>query len=87
MEAALNPAIAADQAEVTITMTDGTKHFCRVEHAVGSKLNPMSDADLERKFTGLVEPILGAARATELIAKTWAVASLPDAGELARAAA
>jgi 2-methylcitrate dehydratase PrpD len=87
VDATLNPAIAADQAEVTITMTDGTRHFCRIEHASGSKLNPMSDADLERKFAGLVEPIVGPSRTAELIAKTWAVASLPDAGELARAAA
>jgi 2-methylcitrate dehydratase PrpD len=85
--ATLNPAIAADQTEVTITMTDGTKHVCRIEHGIGSKLNPMSDTDLERKFTGLVEPIVGPARTRELIDRTWAVASLPDAGELARAAA
>jgi 2-methylcitrate dehydratase PrpD len=87
VEATLNPAIAADQTEVTITMADGTKHSCRIEHGIGSKLNPMSDADLERKFSGLAEPIVGATRTRELIAKTWAVASLPDAGELSRAAA
>jgi 2-methylcitrate dehydratase PrpD len=87
VEATLNPAIAGDQAEVTITMADGAKHFCRIEHAAGSKRNPMSDADLERKFTGLAEPVVGAARTSELIARTWSVASLPDAGELSRAAA
>ncbi len=87
VEATLNPALAGDQTEVTITMTDGATHTCRIEHAVGSKLNPMSDADLERKFTGLAEPIVGAARTQELIAKTWTVRDLPDAGELSRAAA
>ena len=63
VEATLNPALAADQTEVTITMTDGTKHTCRIEHGIGSRLNPMSDADLERKFIGLAEPVIGAARA------------------------
>jgi len=87
VNATLNPAIAADQAEVTITMADGAKHVCRIEHGIGSKLNPMSDADLERKFSGLAEPVVGPARAQELIDRTWAVTSLPDAGELARAAA
>ncbi len=87
VEATLNPAIAADQTEVTITMDDGTTHSCRIEHGIGSRLNPMSDADLERKFSGLAEPIVGAARARELVDRTWAVASLPDAGELSRAAA
>jgi 2-methylcitrate dehydratase PrpD len=87
VEATLNPAIAADQTEVTITMTDGTKHVCRIEHGIGSKLNPMSDADLERKFAGLAEPVVGATRTRELIRKTWDVGGLADAGELARAAA
>ncbi len=87
VEATLDPSLAGDQTEVTITMTDGARHTCRIEHAIGSKLNPMSDADLERKFTGLAEPIVGAARARELIDRTWALTSLPDAGELARAAA
>jgi 2-methylcitrate dehydratase PrpD len=85
--AILNPAIAADQTEVTITMTDGATHTNRIEHGIGSKLNPMSDSDLERKFAGLAEPVIGAARARELIDKTWNIGGLPDAGELARAAA
>jgi 2-methylcitrate dehydratase PrpD len=87
VEATLDPTLAGDQTEVTITMTDGTRHVCRIEHAIGSKLNPMSDADLERKFTGLAEPVVGAARTRELIDRTWGVGSLADAGELARAAA
>jgi len=87
VEATLNPALAADQTEVTITMTDGATHVCRIEHGIGSKLNPMSNADLERKFFGLAEPVVGAARAQELIGKTWDVARLSDAGDLARAAA
>ena len=87
VEATLDPTLAGDQTEVTITMTDGTRHVCRIEHAIGSKLNPMSDADLERKFTGLAEPVVGAPRTRELIDRTWGVGSLADAGELARAAA
>src|ERR1700733_12147671 len=87
VEATLNPALAADQTEVTITMTDGATHVCRIEHGIGSKLNPMSNADLERKFFGLAEPVVGAARTRELIEKTWNVTALADAGELARAAA
>lgn len=87
VQATLDPALAGDQTEVTITMSDGATHTCRIEHATGSKLNPMSDADLERKFAGLAEPVVGAARTRELIERTWNVTSLPDAGELARAAA
>ncbi len=87
VNASLNPALAADQTVVEIEMADGAKHTCRIEHGIGSRLNPMSDTDLERKFAGLAEPIVGPARATELIQRCWAIASAPDAGELARAAA
>jgi 2-methylcitrate dehydratase PrpD len=87
VEATLNPALASDQTEVTITMTDGSIHVCRIEHGIGSKLNPMSNTDLERKFFGLAEPVVGAARTRELIERTWGVATLADAGDLARAAA
>lgn len=87
VEATLNPALAADQTEVTITMTDGTRHVYRIEHGIGSMTNPMSDADLERKFIDLAEPVISADRARELIERTWNVAALADAGDLARAAA
>jgi 2-methylcitrate dehydratase PrpD len=87
VQATLNPAIAADQAEVTITMTDGTQHKCRIEHGIGSRLNPMTDADLERKFIGLAEPVVGPARARELAGRTWGTETMADAGELSRAAA
>ena len=87
VNATLNESLAADQTEVTVTMADGTVHTCRIEHGIGSRLNPMSDADLEQKFFGLAEPIVGAARARELIGKTWGMSALADAGELARAAA
>ncbi len=85
--ASLNPAIAADQTEVTLTMTDGTTLTQRIDHCRGSHQNPMSNTDLEQKFTGLADPVIGAARARELIARTWALPHAQDAGDLARAAA
>ena len=47
----------------------------------------MSDADLERKFVDMSEPVIGAVRTRELVAKSWGIASLIDAGELSRASA
>ena len=87
VHAALDVSLAADQTEVTMTMDDGAVHECRIEHGIGSKTNPMSDADLERKFAGLAEPIVGAARTRELIDRTWAIGEAADAGDLARASA
>lgn len=87
VEATLDPAIAADAAVVTLTLTDGTTLSCRIEHGIGSATRPMTDAELEAKFRDLAEPVVGPARAGELIGKTWGIAALADAGDLSRAAA
>ncbi|MBV9248403.1 MAG: hypothetical protein JO227_04035 [Acetobacteraceae bacterium] len=87
MNAELEPTLAADAAEVTVTMTEGARHTCRITHCTGSASRPMTDAELERKFTGLSEPVLGTLRTREVVEKTWAVEGLPDVGDLARAAA
>jgi 2-methylcitrate dehydratase PrpD len=50
----------------------------RVEHAIGSLRNPLSDAQLEAKFNSLVVPVLGAARAGEITQSCRALASLND---------
>lgn len=87
VEATLNPALAGDAAIVTLTLTDGTSLTCHIEHGIGSATNPMTDRDLETKFRDLAEPVIGPARAAELIAKTWGIEAMADAGDLARAAA
>ena len=86
VEATLNPAMAADQTEVTITMTDGAAHACRIEHGIGSAARPMTDADLEVKFSGMAIPLIGETRTRSLITQSWDLANLSDAGDLARAA-
>jgi 2-methylcitrate dehydratase PrpD len=87
VDAVLNPSLGSDATVVTLTMRDGTKHVCEIDHCIGSATNPMSDADLERKFVDMSEPAIGAARTRELVAKTWGIGALPDAGELSRASA
>ena len=47
-------------------------------HAIGSLERPMTDADLARKFHGLVDPVLGAARADGLIDAVRALAACAD---------
>ena len=60
------------RADVTITCKDGRKLHIFVEHAIGSVQRPMSDADLRRKFHGLVDPVLGSARAERRIrSRSW----------------
>lgn len=58
-------------AEVTVTLTDGTAHTHRVEFPYGESTNPVTDHDLEGKVRRLVEPIIGADGADELIHAAW----------------
>ncbi len=87
VEAELDPDLKADATEVTITMEDGTRLVQRILHGIGSASNPMSDADLERKFLDLATPVIGQARGREMVDKTWGIEGLADAGDLSRAAA
>ncbi len=87
VEAEADPAMTADAAEVTITLQDGRSHTCRIDHCIGSASNPMTDAQLTRKFSELAEPVIGVARTNELSDRSWSVESMADVGSLARAAA
>lgn len=80
-------AIAPDGTEVTVRLRDGRTLVGRVEHCVGSESRPMTDSDLEQKFIGMAEPVIGLARTRNLLEMTWGVERLPDVGALARAAA
>ena len=87
IHATVDDAIGEAAADVTIRATDGRTLHLFIAHAVGSLERPMSDDDLARKFHGLVDPVLGAARATrlrELCGKFGATADLSTLFELAR---
>lgn len=75
-----------DQVRITLTTKDGRKIEKFVEHAVGSIQNPMTDKDLETKFTGLANGVLSAGRQRQLMDLCWKVESLPAVSAIARAA-
>ena len=83
----VDPAIKPDQVDMTVTLTDGRKLHQFIEHAVGSQLHPMSDAQLEDKFSGQAEGILAPDRSRRLMALCWKAWELADAGDIGRAAA
>ena len=87
VEPRIDSRLRQDQARVRITLTDGRVLEQFVEHAVGSVENPMSDRQLEAKFRDLVAGIVPAGRIQPLIDLCWQVATLTDAGDIARAAA
>jgi 2-methylcitrate dehydratase PrpD len=86
VQTSINPAVAKDQARVRITLRDGRVLEQFVEHAVGCVENPMTDAQFEAKFMGLVDGILPTAQARRLIDLCWNLSDLTDAGEIARTA-
>ena len=38
---------------MSITMSDGTRHKCRVDYPKGDPRNPLTEKELETKFTSL----------------------------------
>ena len=77
---------AQDQARATLRLADGSVHVEEIEHAVGSQLNPMTDVQLEEKFTSLCNRILSPAGTTQLWQHCWHIAELADAAALPTAA-
>ncbi len=72
-----------DQVRIVLRTKDGHQF---VEHAVGSVDHPMSDRDLETKFTGLTEGILPSDRRSQLMELCWNVQGLNEAAAIAQAA-
>ena len=69
--ATLDDSIDEAAADITAVMQDGSRVHVRVEHAIGSLQNPMTDAQLEVKFHGLSDAVIGAARTKDLIQAAW----------------
>lgn len=69
---------------VRIALRDGRKLDIRVLDPKGETENPMSDADLERKFVGNCKPILGGPRCEKLLAQVWRFDELHDIGDFFR---
>lgn len=86
VHARVGAGIGESAADITIRCKDGRCLHLKVEHAVGSLQRPMSDSDLGRKFHGLVDPVLGAARAARLVELCMAMADANDVEALKAAA-
>jgi 2-methylcitrate dehydratase PrpD len=82
VRATVDDSIHEAAVDVTAVLLDGRRVHVRVEHAIGSLERPLSDAQLEGKFNALVVPVLGEAKAREITAACWRLASLADVREL-----
>ena len=84
--ASVDGAIGEASVDVTAVLGDGRRVHIFVEHAIGSLQKPMSDAQLEAKFHGLADPVLGSPATAQLIAACWQAGSAPDVRALAELA-
>jgi 2-methylcitrate dehydratase PrpD len=80
--ATVDNSIDEASADVVAVLKDGKRVHVFVEHAIGSLQNPMSDAQLEGKFRGLSDPVLGQAQTTQLIAACWKVSAAANVAGL-----
>jgi 2-methylcitrate dehydratase PrpD len=78
VRASVDESIDEAAVDATAVLVDGRRVHVRVDHAIGSLERPLSDAQLEAKFNALVVPQLGEARAREITATCWRLASLAD---------
>jgi 2-methylcitrate dehydratase PrpD len=67
---------------VQIALRDGRKFEARILDPKGEAGNPMSDANLERKFVANCEPIAGRARCAELFKQVWQFEELESIDKL-----
>jgi 2-methylcitrate dehydratase PrpD len=86
VDATIDPKLRDDEVYVRITLKDGRTLEKYVEHAIGSKEVPMTNEQLDAKFTGLAEDTLGAEKTARLLALAWKIEELKDASEICRAA-
>jgi 2-methylcitrate dehydratase PrpD len=59
-------------------LVGGRREHVFVEHAIGSLQRPMTDAQLEAKFTELSTGVLGADKTKALIAAAWKIGAAAD---------
>ncbi|HSU23119.1 MAG TPA: MmgE/PrpD family protein, partial [Variovorax sp.] len=76
--ATVDDGIDEASADVTAVLADGRREHVFVEHAIGSVQRPMSDGDLERKFHGLSDALLGTGASDRLLQACWALGDAAD---------
>jgi 2-methylcitrate dehydratase PrpD len=81
-----DPAVNEESVEIAVTLQDGRRLTRSIRHAIGSLERPLSDAELEVKFRGQTEPVMGAAGTDRLLDIAWRLPELAEAAEVARCA-
>jgi 2-methylcitrate dehydratase PrpD len=80
----VTPGIKPEQVDMTIVLKDGKQLHRHIEHAIGSVEVPMTDQQLETKFSDLADGIIPAAMIRKVMDACWNVETLPSAAEIAK---
>jgi 2-methylcitrate dehydratase PrpD len=75
-------ALGKQDADVELTLSSGQTLATQVRGNRGTPSAPLDDDELAAKFRELVDPVLGAERAEQLLATCWRVDELPDVSVL-----
>jgi len=70
-----------DQARATVVM-EGKEYNAFVEHQSGTKNNPMSDAEIEKKFMTYARQIIGEEASRKSAQLIWKIQTIKDVREL-----
>jgi 2-methylcitrate dehydratase PrpD len=81
-----DPAITEDQVDISIKMRSGEVISFFLEASLGNVERPLSNAQLDEKFRDQSVLALPAAQVDALLAATWRIETLEDAGEIVRLA-
>ncbi|QRX81635.1 MmgE/PrpD family protein [Glaciimonas sp. PAMC28666] len=87
VSATIDPAIKSEQVDMTIVLKDGRRLHRFIEHAIGSTQVPMTDQQLETKFSDLVDGILPKAQSDSLMNLCWNIEQQPSANIIAQTGA
>jgi len=85
IEAETNPDCHGAEVHITVTLTDGSTVTRHIERAIGSAEVPLTDAQLDAKFTRQSALVVGSEITATILKMAWALDTLPDAGAIAKA--
>jgi 2-methylcitrate dehydratase PrpD len=78
-----DPAVPHHDADVTVRLTNGASAARRVRACIGSRGRPMTNVELDRKFTAAAEGVLSKSKIDAYLASIRGVETLGDARVLA----
>jgi 2-methylcitrate dehydratase PrpD len=79
IEVTSDPVVPHDGADVTVRLANGASAVRRVRACIGSSGRPMTDAELDRKFTAAAQGVLSKAKIDTYLASIRGVGGLDDA--------